>query len=147
MASRVLFVLLTQFLLGITIVYADDSASLEDVSELLWKYEEEYIQAHRDADHEKVLSFWDESFLGWPSRLDAVTGKDGGEDYLSKFFAEPDERDFRIERQGVRVIGDIAILHYRIYVGEDTGRITHTWIQRDSRWYMLGGMDSPDLSR
>ena len=147
MVSRTVFVLLIQFILGITIVHADDSESIEEISELLWGYEEEYIQAHGDADHDKVLSFWDESFLGWPSRLDAATGKDGGEDYLSKYFAEPQERKFRIERQGIRVTGNIAILHYRIHVGEDTGRITHTWIRRDSGWYMLGGMESPDLSR
>ena len=147
MVIRGSFVLLIQVILGVSIGYAADSASPEDVPELLWKYEQEYIQAHWDADHEKVLSFWDESFLGWPSRLDATTGKDGGEDYLQKYFAEPREGEFRIERQGVRIIGNIAILHYRVHVGEDTGRITHTWIRRDSGWYMLGGMDSPDLTR
>ena len=147
MVIRGLLVLLVHILVGNTIVHADDAVSPEDVSELLWKYEAEYIQAHGDADHEKVLSFWDESFLGWPSRLDAATGKDGGEAYLRKFFAEPREREFRIERQGIRIVGNIAILHYRIHVGEGAGRITHTWIRRNSGWFMLGGMDSPDMSR
>ena len=147
MIFRVIFIILTQCVLGINIVYAADSESQESISELLWMYEEEYIRAHGEADHEKILSFWDESFLGWPQRLNESTGKDGGKEYLTKFFGEPREVSFRIERQGIRIIGNVAILHYRVYLLDgDSSRITHTWIRRDSGWHMLGGMDSPDLS-
>lgn len=128
-------------------VRANESTSPEDVSEILWSYEEDYIQAHLDADHPKVLAFWDESFIGWPSRLDSATGKDGGVSYLQEFFSEPQESEFRIEREGIRVNGDIAILHYRIHAGSIASRVTHTWIRRESGWFMLGGMDSPEAAR
>ena len=127
--------------------HANESTSPEDISEMLWAYEEDYIQAHLDADHQKVLAFWDESFLGWPSRLDSATEKEDGESYLQEFFSVPQESEFRIEREGIRVNGDIAILHYRIHAGNIASRITHTWIRRQSGWFMLGGMDSPEPAR
>ena len=126
---------------------ANESTSPADISEMLWTYEKDYIQAHLDTDHQKILAFWDESFFGWPSRLDSATEKDGGESYLQDFFSEPQEGEFRIEREGIRVNGDIAILHYRIHAGSIASRVTHTWIRRDSGWFILGGMDSPEPAK
>ena len=130
-----------------TVACADEVTSTADTAELLWSYEEAYMEAHLNADHKKILAFWDDSFLGWPSRLDSATGKDGGDEYLQKFFSRPQPGEARIERQGIRIIGDVAILQYRIHSGSIASRITHTWLRRDSRWLLLGGMDSPEPER
>lgn len=125
------------------------SPSSDTDADLLWGLEEAYLRAHREADHDAILALWDERFLGWPSRLPAATGKEGGPDYLVRHFPEPRQIKQRIERQGIRFEGDVAILHYRVYswVGDEataqvsTSRLTHTWVKRGSDWRILGGMD------
>lgn len=127
-------------------------SSAESEAEVLWNLEEAYIRAHREADHDAILALWDERFLGWPSRLSDASGKAGGPDYLERFFPEPRQLSQRIERQGVRFEGQVAILHYRLHswVGDEataetsTSRLTHTWIKRGSEWFILGGMDWPE---
>lgn len=126
------------------------SASDSDVAEHLWRLEEAYIQAHVEADHQAILSLWDEQFLGWPSRLREPSGKDGGPEYLAEFFPKPMPLAPRMERLGIRVAGNVAILFYRLHWGgADEGesittastRLTHTWVKRGSEWLILGGMD------
>ncbi len=67
---------------------------------MLWKLEE-YIRAHKDVDHSKILSMWDENFLGLLSRLESPAGKSSGSKYLEKYFSEPIPADtkYRIEKQ------------------------------------------------
>lgn len=126
-----------------------------DEAELLWGLEETYIKAHVEADHQTILSLWDRQFLGWPSRLPKPSGKDGGAEYLAEFFPASLQLTPRIERQGIRFAGNVAVLFYRLHwgSGEETGpittattRLTHTWIKRDSEWFILGGMDWSDPS-
>jgi ketosteroid isomerase-like protein len=130
------------------------AASPEDV-ETIWALEQVYITAHRNADHQSVLSLWDDRFLGWPSPLHGTTGKEGGPKYLAEYAAEPSQRSFRIERQGIRLVGDVAINHYRLHwwVGQEdaplssgTTRLTHTWIRDRGVWRILGGMECPERS-
>lgn len=125
-------------------------SSTADDEELLWSLEEAYLRGHREADHEAVLAMWDEALLAWPSRLPNPTGKDGGKEYMQTFFPEPGALNQRIERQGIRFEGKVAILYYRLYLwpGAEftpasgiTRRLTHTWIKRGSSWFILGGMD------
>lgn len=134
---------------------AGGSAPTADVAEHLWQLEDAYIQAHVDADHQAILSVWDDQFLGWPDRLQAPSGKDGGPAYLAEFFATPRQVTPRIERLGSRVAGNVAVLFYRVHwTGSDdsgaatttTSRLTHTWIQRGTEWRILGGMSSPEPS-
>jgi len=124
--------------------------AMEDDAEHLWHLEETYIKAHVEADHQTILSLWDEDFLGWPSRLQKPSGKDGGAEYLAKFFPNPMQLTPRLERLGVRLEGNVAILFYRLHWGGDDGngsittattRLTHTWVRRGSEWFILGGMD------
>lgn len=129
---------------------AGRSARESDVAEHLWRLEEAYIQAHVEADHQAILSLWDDQFLGWPSRLREPSGKDGGPEYLAEFFPTPMRSVPRIERLGIRVAGDVAILFYRLHwdraaengsITTATTRLTHTWVKRGSEWRILGGMD------
>ena len=130
-------------ILGILLSCSSKSPSSKDQEELLWKLEEEYIEAHKNADHSKILSMWDENFLGWPSRLENVSGKDSGSEYLQKYFSKPMPADteFQIEKQGIHIENNVAILHYRLFLFESSTRLTHTWIKRGDNWYILGGMD------
>lgn len=130
-------------LVGLLLSCTNKSQSAEDQEELLWKLEEKYIEAHKDADHQTILSMWDENFLGWPSRLENAARKNSGSDYLEKYFSKPMPADtkFRIEKQGIHIENNIAILHFRLFLFENSTRLTHTWIKRGDGWYILGGMD------
>lgn len=117
--------------------------SVVNQEDLLWELEEAYIKAHKNANHSKILSMWDENFLGWPSRLEKPSKKNSGSAYLEKYFAKPmpSNTQFRIEKQGIHIENNVAILHYRLYLFESSTRLTHTWIKRGDKWYLLGGMD------
>lgn len=134
---------------------AGGPAPVNDEAEFLWGLEEAYIKAHVEADHQTILSLWDKQFLGWPSRLSKPSGKDRGAEYLAEFFPAPLQLTPRLERLGIRFAGNVAIIFYRLYWGggEESGsittattRLTHTWIKRDSEWFILGGMDWSDPS-
>lgn len=129
--------------IGLLSSCTNKSQSIARQESLLWKLEEQYIEAHKDADHLTILSMWDETFLGWPSRLENSARKNSGSEYLEKYFSKPMPADtkFRIEKQGIHVEDNVAILHYRLFLFESSTRLTHTWIKRGDKWYILGGMD------
>lgn len=129
--------------IGLLLSCSDKSQTVENQEDALWNLEEEYIRAHKDADHSKILSMWDENFLGWPSRLENSAKKNSGSDYLEKYFSKPMPTDtkFRIEKQGIHIENNVAILHYRLFLFKNSARLTHTWIKRGDKWYILGGMD------
>ncbi|WP_038529370.1 nuclear transport factor 2 family protein [Formosa agariphila] len=136
-------IIISILFIGLSLSCTDKSQTNENQENILWNLEEEYIKAHKDADHSKILSMWDENFLGWPSRLENSAQKNSGSDYLEKYFSKPmpTETKFRIEKQGIHIENNIAILHYRFLLFESSTRITHTWIKRGNKWYILGGMD------
>ena len=128
---------------GLLFSCANKSQTAENQEDLLWNLEEDYIRAHKDADHSKILSMWDENFLGWPSRSESSAKKNSGSEYLEKYFSKPMPSDtkFQIEKQGIHIEDNVAILHYRLFLFEKSTRLTHTWIKRGDKWYILGGMD------
>ena len=136
-------IILSVSFIGLLLSYADKSQTVENQEDLLWNLEEEYIKAHKDADHSKILSMWDENFLGWPSRMENSARKNSGSEYLEKYFSKPMPTDtkFRIEKQGIHIDNNVAILHYRLFLFKGSTRLTHTWIKRADKWYILGGMD------
>jgi len=135
--------ILSILFIGLSLSCTDKSQTVENQENVLWNLEEEYIKAHKDADHSKILSMWDENFLGWPSRLENSAKKNSGSEYLEKYFSKPMPSDtkFRIEKQGIHIENNVAILHYRLFLFKNSARLTHTWIKRGDKWYILGGMD------
>jgi len=70
---------------------------------------------------------------------------------LEEKYPKPTRLIFKIIREGIRVIGNVAITHYSLissWVDEDEieqeseSRITHTWIKEDSKWKILGRMSN-----
>lgn len=141
--KKLRIIILLMSFVGLLSSCTNKSQPADDQEELLWTLEEDYIQAHKIADHAFILSMWDENFLGWPSRLENSVSKNSGSEYLEKYFSQPMPADtkFRIEKQGIHIEDNIAILHYRLYLFESSTRLTHTWIKRKDKWYILGGMD------
>lgn len=121
------------------------------VEDDVWALEHEYMSAFKNADHEKVLAFYHQDFLGWPASQERPSGIVEAEKFLEEHYAQPIPGSLEIERAGIRVFGDVVITHYLINVttksadgGEQTHatRITHTWRKEAGRWWILGGMSS-----
>ena len=119
------------------------------MEEEIWALEEVYFTNLYKADHEGVLALIDSQFLGWPDSETHAIDKEGAARYMKKMFSKPVSCALRIEREGIRILADVAFTEYTIHVTinraagvkiKRSSRITHTWVKRGSGWKVLGGM-------
>ena len=68
---------------------------------------------------------------------------------MKQLIPRPTSCSFKIEREGIRVLGGVALTQYTIHVHcsdpaavakTQSSRITHTWVKEGDRWKLLGGM-------
>jgi ketosteroid isomerase-like protein len=123
----------------------------DKVEEEIWSLEEDYISYFREANHKAILSLWHPQFLGWPDSEPQPAGIERGAKFLEEKYPNPTQLIFKIKREGIRIIGDVAINHYLLispWIDEEgverkrESRITHTWIKEGSKWRILGGMSN-----
>ena len=125
MKKTVLFCILALFLSFMVhqqITLALDGNNELEIEKEIWALEEAYISYHRDAAHEKVIPMWHERFLGWPHSESRPADKDGVVRYLKRNSSVPGAWSFKIEKTGIRVTGNIAIVHYNLLIGWGLGR-------------------------
>ena len=121
----------------------------------IWKLEKAYWEYVKTNDVEKYRALWHEDFVGWPLLDSApVRGKDQVTDWMTENTSKGVTlRSYSIEQLAIRMIGDVAIDHYRIKMSwanreepdatTEALRITHTWIRTHGTWQILGGMSAP----
>jgi len=123
----------------------------DKAEEEIWSLEEIYMSYFRDANHEAILSIWHPQILAWPDSEPHPAGKKRAVKFLEDNYPDPIEVAFQIKREGIRILGNIAITHYLLissWIDEDgieqksESRITHTWINENSKWRILGGMSN-----
>ena len=123
----------------------------DKVEEEIWSLEEDYISYFREANHKEILSFYHSQFLGWPDSESHPAGKKRARKYLEEKHPKPIQVVSQINREGIRILGNIVITHYLListWLDEDgieqksETRITHTWIKEDSQWKIFGGMSN-----
>jgi ketosteroid isomerase-like protein len=128
-----------------------DRQDSSDFEAHIWALEDAYATAYKNADHESILALLHERFLGWPDSEDLPTAYDQVPGFLQEKYGLPASWGFRIDKMGIRILGDVAITHYALIatangaeVSEQaqTTRITHTWIREGSDWKILGGMSN-----
>jgi len=119
----------------------------------IWALEQAYWEVNRDADHKRIISTWHDRFLGWPDAEPEPINKEQGARYVRKNYAKPASYTFKIKPTGIRILGNVAVNHYRVHLTQKDGspketkrsmRITHTWIQNGSGWKILGGMSDSE---
>jgi len=122
-----------------------------NVEEEIWSLEEDYISYFGDAKHNAILSLYHTQFLGWPDSELHPASKERAKKYLEEKHPEQHKVVSQINREGVRILGNIAITHYLLKLSwiDDEGveqtsesRLTHTWIKEDSQWKIFGGMSN-----
>jgi ketosteroid isomerase-like protein len=119
------------------------------VEEQIWASEEAYFTNLYKGDYEATLALAHSQFLGWPSTLSKPIDKDESASFMKQLISKPTSCTFKIEREGIRVLGEVALTQYIIRVNcSDTSavsktqssRITHTWVKEGDSWRLLGGM-------
>lgn len=122
-----------------------------EAEEEVWALEEDYISYFGEADHEAILSLYHSQFLGWPHSELHPAGKKRAAEFLRENYSGSAKVNFKISREGIKVIGDVVITHYLVFSSwldengmeqKSKSRITHTWIKENSQWKILGGMSS-----
>lgn len=125
------------------------------VEEQIWALEETYFTNLYKADYEGVLALVHNQFLGWPGAVPQPMGKAESALFMEKLIPKPAICTIKIERAGIRLLGDVALTQYTLVVHcadnaaalkSQSSRITHTWVKKDTSWRLLGGM-SYDLIR
>lgn len=148
--------LLTITLASIFLFYSQACSTAADidkggdrVKEEIWALEEAYFANLYKADYEAVLAITHGQFLGWPGSVPHPIDTEGSARFMKQLISKPTSCTFRIDRGGIRVLGEVALTQYTISVNcSDTAavaktqssRITHTWAKEGDRWKLLGGM-------
>ena len=120
----------------------------------IWVLEKAYWQYVKANDCEKYRGLWHEDFIGWPLPDSAPVRKDHVTDWMTDNTSKGVAlQSYSIEQLAIRMIGDVAIDHYRIKMSwanreepdatTEALRITHTWIRTHGTWQILGGMSAP----
>jgi len=119
------------------------------VEEEIWALEEAYFVHLYKADYEALLGLVHSQFLGWPGSVAQPIDKEGSERFMKQLIPKPTSCTFKIERGGIRVLGEVALTQYTIQVNcsdataagkTQSSRITHTWVKELAGWKLLGGM-------
>ena len=129
---------------------ADTDKGRDMVEEEIWALEGAYFTNLYKADYEGVLALVHSQFLGWPGAAPQPIDKEESARFMKQLVPKPfSSCTFKIERAGIRLLGEVALTHYVIHVHfSDTpgvhktqsSRITHTWVKEGARWKLLGGM-------
>lgn len=119
------------------------------VEEEIWALEEAYFANLYKANYDGVLAIVHSQFLGWPGAVPQPIDKEESSRFMKQLIPKPTSCTFRIERAGIRLLGEVALTQYSIHVNcsgnagvtkTQASRITHTWVKEVACWKLLGGM-------
>lgn len=128
---------------------SDTNNRRDTVEEEIWALEEAYFANLYKANYEGVLAIVHSQFLGWPGAVPQPIDREESARFMKQLVPKPTSCTFKIERAGIRLLGEVALTQYTICVNcSDTAdvaktqssRITHTWVKEGDRWKLLGGM-------
>ena len=131
----------------------DEDIIRDTVKEEIWALEESYFTNLYKANYDGVLAIVHSQFLGWPSSVLQPIDKEGSARFMRQLVPEPTLCTFKIERAGIRLVGDVALTQYTINVNStdtagvaktQSSRITHTWVKEGADWKLLGGTSYDD---
>ncbi|UCF66494.1 MAG: nuclear transport factor 2 family protein, partial [Acidobacteriota bacterium] len=78
----------------------------------VWKSVETYWELGGKRDTEGMLSYFHEDYLGWSNTAALPSGKKEVRKWISHEFATTKEIHHTIQPVGIKIHGDIAIVHY-----------------------------------
>ena len=118
----------------------------------VWQMEESYWKYVVAGDPDTYMKLWHPNFLGWPRDWEAPGGLPALEKAVRKKMSSSHVGGYKFLSKAVRVTGNVGITQYAVEaerLGKDgkvekfTSRITHTWLNADGHWQIIGGMSAP----
>ena len=119
------------------------------VEEQIWALEEEFEAHMRDGDTDQSFAMLHDQLLVWATPAPLLADKKTMVRFLEKDLSGVGSYSCEIERIGLRVLGKAAITQFsehftgKTSTGADfkeTLQVTHTWVNENSEWKLLGGM-------
>ena len=118
----------------------------------IWKNEELYMNYLKNENTDGMLSFWHDNGIGWPaSAPHPSSSMESRKAYLDGLFSQVEVISFKIKPEDIKIFGDVAVVHYLIdWITQDAEgnkeemrtRIIHTWMQKEGKWKIIGGMSA-----
>lgn len=115
----------------------------------VWAGEETYWDVTAEGDVEGFMALVHEDFVGWPDTEETAITLENLRPVIEEWVADDPDEDFRYELTplGVALSGDTGVAYYRATEhrggADNTYRITHTWLETDEEWKILGGLSAP----
>jgi ketosteroid isomerase-like protein len=135
---------------GPALLLADEQA-WTPVESHIWELERSYLGLLQAEDLAGLADFWHHEGVAWPSHAAEPSSAAAGRASLSTLLESVRIVSFELHPLIIRVIGNVAVVHYQLdWEIEDADgsksnaryRITHTWLEEDGRWRIVGGMSS-----
>ena len=100
---------------------ADRDDRKDTVKEEIWALEEAYFANLYKANYEGVLAIVHGQFLGWPGAVPQPIDREESARFMKQLVPKPTSCTFKIERAGIRLLGEVALTQYIINVncGDD----------------------------
>lgn len=113
----------------------------------VWKAVQTYTDLANKGDVEGFLSYFDDSFLGWPYGSDAVHSKEARAAWIKYYLPLSTNLVSTITPEAIWVNGNFAFVHYYYSdvskdsdgkVSSNSGRWTDILMKVDGKWVMVG---------
>ena len=120
------------------------------VQQELWNLEENYMLNYKNKNIEVLSEFWHQQFTGWPEWAEEPVNVKDAKTALRK----PSENEiisFKIRPLNIVLKGNTAVVYYLIDLNLEnrkqekstvTYRIIHSWLKKNGKWQILGGMSA-----
>jgi ketosteroid isomerase-like protein len=118
----------------------------------LWSREVAYWEYAKAADLTSYLSLWHEDVVAWPNNQPSPIDKDSLRQIVDRGLASIQFKSVDLKPLSVRIYGDTGIVYYEVNSVAITKdgteiatheRLTHTWLQTQNGWKIIGGMSAP----
>ena len=113
----------------------------------VWKVVQTYTDLANKGDVEGFLSYFDESFLGWPYGSDAAHDKSARAAWIKYYLPLSTNLVSTITPEAIWVTDNFAFVHYYYSdvsknsdgkVSSESGRWTDILMKKDGKWLMVG---------
>lgn len=123
--------------------------SWSERQQAVWAGEQRYWDVTEQGNVDGFMALVHADFVGWPDTEENTVNRDTLRPGIEEWVSDDPDEDFSYDLTplGVALNGDTGVAYYRATVArggeENTYRITHTWIEREGDWKILGGLSAP----
>ena len=86
------------------------------MEEEIWALEEAYFANLYQANYGGVLALVHSRFLGWPGAVPQPIDREESARFMKQLVPQPASCSFKIERAGIRLMGEVALTQYTLQV-------------------------------